>query len=148
LTEQYKNFKNEADIDLKITDSSIVKASMENGIIICKWIDRYKSEAVNLKKLNIKKDNIELLLYLYYTGKAGKEQLEALNKTKPFGLKVDNRSDIERFIKGSKLFQEQTIEIEEQIQILKFIDEVIQALKFQNNKIGNIITYKKFLAGE
>jgi hypothetical protein len=145
---ELNNLKNEAIEDTRITESSIIKSSMENGLIICKWIDRYKQIAIDLKKVHHKRDNMELLLYLYYSGKASKEQLDFLKKSKPFGLKIDNRSDIERFIKGSMIYQEIDIELEELSQILKFIDEVIQTLKFQNNKISNIIAYKKFLNGE
>lgn len=144
----WEKIRNEAKSDLKVDESSIISSSMNSGIIITKWLDYYKQTAISLNKVKSEKESIELLLYLYYSGKASLEHLELLNKTKPFGLKIDTKSDIEKFIKASKEYIKITEKLVETEQFLKFIDEVIQALKFQNNKIGNIIAYQKFLAGE
>lgn len=145
---EWERLKSEAESDLKVDESTIISSSMNNGIIISKWLDYYRQIAVELNKMKSARDSVEVLLYLYYTGKATEKQLKTLNKDEPFKLKVDTKSDIERFIKSSKEYieiNEKCVELE---QFLKYIDEVIQALKFQNNKIANIIAYKRFLAGE
>ncbi len=139
--------KKEAKEDLYIDESSIISSSMKSGVTICKWLDYYRIKALEYNKTKANKDKIELTLYLYYTGKANQEQLAYLGKSKPFGLKIDTKSDIEKFIKASKEYIEIDYLLKINEQDLKFIDETIQALKFQNNKISNIISYKKFMEG-
>lgn len=139
--------KSEAKEDLYIDESNIISSSMKSGITICKWLDYYRIKAIEFNQTKAKRDKIELTLYLYYTGKANQEQLEYLGKSKPFGLKIDTKSDIEKFIKASKEYIEIDLTVKSIEQDLKFIDETIQALKFQNNKISNIISYKKFMEG-
>lgn len=142
-----EELKKEAKEDLYIDESSIISSSMKSGITICKWLDYYRTKSLEYNTNKAKRDKIELTLYLYYTGKANQEQLEYLGKSKPFGLKIDTKSDVEKFIKASKEYIaiDHVLKINEQD--LKFIDETIQALKFQNNKISNIISYKKFTEG-
>ena len=139
--------KKEAENDLYIDESSIISSSLKSGVVISKWLDYYRNKALEIQLNKTRKDKIELTLFLYYTGKASQEHLNYLGKDKPFGLKVDTKSDIERFIKASKEYIEIECTIKQEEQDLKYIDEIIQALKFQNNKIANIISYKKFLNG-
>ena len=94
--------KEEAKKDLFLDENSIISASSKNGIIICRWLDYYRECALLLNKSKSSRDRVELTLYLYYSGKANAEQLKYLGKTKPFGLKIDTKSDIERFIKASR----------------------------------------------
>lgn len=140
--------KQEAKADLKIDKSSIVSSSLNSGVTICKWLDYYREVALEITKNKAQRDKIELTLFLYYTGKASQEQLSYLEKTKPFGLKVDNKTDIDKFIKASKEYIEADYNVKSAEQNLKFIDETIQALKTQNFKITNIINYLKFTNGE
>lgn len=142
-----EELKKEAKTDLYLDEDNIIKSSASNGLVICKWLDYYRSLALKLNKDKANRDKIELTLYLYYTGKANESQLQYLNKTKPFGLKIDTKSDVEKFIRASKEYIEadELVKIDEQD--LKFVDETIQALKFQSSKISNIITYKKFTEG-
>ena len=139
--------KNEAKKDLYLDENSIISASSKNGIITCKWLDYYRLTALELNKSKASRDRVELTLYLYYSGKANAEQLKYLGKSKPFGLKIDTKSDIERFIKASKEYIEADDLVKINEQNLKFIDETIQALKFQSTRISNIIAYKKFTEG-
>lgn len=143
----YEQLKKEAKQDLFVDESTIISASAKNGVITCKWLDYYREMALQYNNDKVSKDKIELALYLYYTGKANQKQLEALNKTKPFSLKIDTKADIEKFIKASSEYIDVCSKLAEDEQTLKFIDETIQALKFQNNKISNIISYKKFTEG-
>lgn len=139
--------KREAKEDLELDESKIISASSKNGILVCKWLDYYRTTAIELNRGKANKDKVELTLYLYYSGKANESQLQYLGKTKPFGLKIDTKSDIERFIKASKEYIEADEYIKTKEQDLKFIDETIQALKFQSTRISNIIAYKKFTEG-
>lgn len=140
--------KLEAERDLQLDKSKIVQASMNSGVIISKWLGYYQQTALEIQKAKQERDKIELLLYLYYSGKANKTQIEVLGKTKPFGLKIDTKGDIDRFIRGSKEYIDTDLNVKTIEQTLKYIDEVIQALKSQNFKITNIINYLKFENGE
>lgn len=139
--------KEEAKKDLFLDENNIISASSKNGVTICKWLDYYRECALLLNKSKASRDRVELTLYLYYSGKANAEQLKYLGKSKPFGLKIDTKSDIERFIKASKEYIEADELVKTVEQNLKFIDETIQALKFQSTRISNIIAYKKFTEG-
>ena len=141
------DLKREAKEDLFLDESSIISASSKNGILVCKWLDYYRTTALDLNRSKANKDKIELTLYLYYSGKANESQLQYLGKSKPFGLKIDTKSDIDRFIKASKEFIEADELVKINEQNLKFIDETIQALKFQSTRVSNIIAYKKFTEG-
>lgn len=138
----------EADKDLYLNEDNISRKSCSSGVTINKWLRYYKVCAAELQDKKSKKDQIELLLYLYYTGKASNDQLKVLGKERPFGLKIDTKSDIDRFIKASKEYINIDKEVKETERELNYIDEVIQALKTQNYKITNIINYMKFMNGE
>lgn len=142
-----EDLKKEAKDDLYLDENNIISASSKNGVIVCKWLDYYRSCALELNKSKASRDKVELTLYLYYSGKASLEQLKYLGKSKPFGLKIDTKGDIERFIKASKEYIVADELVKTNEQNLKFIDETIQALKFQSTRISNIIAYKKFTEG-
>lgn len=148
MKDRIEELKDIAEKDLYLDESIITSSSFKNGVIICKWVSIYQRCAAEIQRSKAEKDKIELLLYLYFTGKANNEQIQALGKQKPFGLKIDTKSDIERFIKASEQYIEASIKLNELEQSLKFIDETVQALKTQNFRVTNIINYLKFKNGE
>lgn len=137
----------EAENDLKLNDSNLIKSSMDNGLIIAKWLEYYSTVSADLVQKQSELTKIECLLTLYYKGKANGEQLQALNK-KPFQLKLTTESDVSKFIKSSNEYINCLKEVKVIENTIKFIEEVIQNIKFQHLRIQNIINYKKFMNGE
>lgn len=139
--------QSEAEKDLRLDDSNLIKSSMENGLLISKWLRYYNDIAEELVYCQNSINRIECLLTLYYKGKANEEQLKLLNK-KQFALKLTTESDVSKFVKSTKEYIEKIEELKSKERLLKYIEEVIQNIKYQHLRVQNIINYKKFLNGE
>ena len=92
-----------------------------------------------------KLERLSRFLWLYYNGKANAQQLEVLGKKTPFKLQLNNKQDIETFITSDSVYQEQQQRINSIDATIKFLDEVIGAVRFRAQVVRNMISEKNSL---
>lgn len=137
----------EAEKDLKFTKETITEASSTTGILICKYLNYHRDYFIELNKLLKYKDQLKVLLNLYYTGKATADQIKNLGFEKPFSLKIDKIADIDLFINSNPKFSDLCLLIDNTKEDVKYIETVIDNLKFRHISIQNIINWEKFKNG-
>lgn len=131
-----------AKIDLDIKPENLIAVSANTGIDMVfyaeqrkRWIELRDREATALKR-------IARYLWLYYNGKANAAQLQAVNKKQPFKLQLNNKQDVETFIESDTEYLEQKKAVDDAEATIKFLDEVIGAVRFRAQVVRNIIQEK------
>lgn len=139
--------KEEAEKDLKVTKENLTESSMTSGLLTCKYLNFHRDYIIALNKAIKYKDQLKILLYLYFTGKATAEQIKSLGYDKPFSLKIDKVADIDMFILGSPKYVEADNSIVDFKEIIKYLESIIDNLKFRHLSIQNVINWEKFKNG-
>lgn len=141
----FEELVEKAKIDLDLKPENLVSASANTGIDMVfyaeqrvRWQEYRSNEQGKLERLY-------RALWLYYNGKATAQQLEALGKKTPFKLQLNNKQDIETFITSDSTYQEQQNRVNHIDSVIKFLDEVIGAVRFRAQVVRNMIQEKNIL---
>lgn len=131
-----------AKVDLNLTPDKLIEASANTGIDMvfyaeqrARWQEQRAKEASKLERLS-------RFLWLYYNGKANAQQLEAIGKKTPFKLQLNNKQDIETFITSDSIYQDQQLKVNNADNVIKFLDEVVGAVRFRAQVVRNMIQEK------
>lgn len=144
---EFNLIQKEAEKDLKFNKDTLTEVSSTTGVLICKYLNYHRDYFIELNNLLKYKDQLKVLLYLYYTGKATDGQIKSLGFEKPFSLKVDKVADVDLFINSNPKFNETLLKIDQYKEDIKYIETVIDNLKFRHISIQNIINWEKFKNG-
>lgn len=131
-----------AKMDLDIKPENLINVSANTGIDMVfyaeqrkRWVEVKDREEAALKR-------ISRYLWLYYNGKATAQQLQIINKKQPFKLQLNTKQDVETFIESDTEYLEQKKCVNDAEATIKFLDEVIGAVRFRAQVVRNIIQEK------
>lgn len=131
--------------DLDLNPERLLDASANTGVDMVFYAEQRVRWQEYRTQEQLKLERLTRALWLYYNGKANGQQLEALGKKTPFKLQLNNKQDIETFITSDTLYQEQKSRVEHTESVLKFLDEVIGAVRFRAQVVRNMIQEKNTL---
>lgn len=141
----FEDLVEKAKVDLDLSKDKLIESSSNTGIDLIfyaeqrkQWVDQRSVQENNLERLR-------RLLWLYYSGKANAKQIELLDKKKPFQLQLNTKQDIEQFITSDTLYLEKKTLLDQMDSTIKFLDEVIGAVRFRAQVVRNIIQEKNSL---
>jgi len=143
----FEVIKNESVKDLRVTEDNLLEASMSSALISTKYLSWHMDYNRYYQSIIKEKDKLKLLLNLYYTGKATADQITAVGMSKPFTLKIDKVADIDMFIVSNHKYVEIDNLINEVKEQLRYIESVLDSLKFRHIVIKNTIDWKRFQNG-
>lgn len=129
--------------DLDLSPDSLLTASANTGIDMVFYVEQRYHWIDAKNKAQQKLDKISRYLWYYYNGKATAQQLKLINKDKPFKLQLNTKQDIEKFIESDSLYQDQQAIVENADNVIKFLDEVIGAVRFRAQVVRNMIQEKQ-----
>ena len=131
--------------DLDINQDNLIEVSAKTGIDMVFYAEARKSWVQLRDREDAALKRIARYLWLYYNGKATAQQLQVINKKQPFKLQLNNKQDIETFIESDTEYLEQKKSVDDAEATIKFLDEVIGAIKFRAQVVRNIIQEKSTL---
>jgi len=138
----FEDLVEKAKKDLEINPTNLVNVSANTGIDMVFYAEqRYRWQEYK-RQLEEKLERISRYLWYYYNGKATAQQLQVINKEKPFKLQLNNKQDVEQFIESDGLYQEQKRLVSKAENTVKFLDEVIGAVRFRAQVVRNMIQEK------
>lgn len=141
----FEDLVEKAKIDLDITSDNLVEVSARTGIDLVFYAEARKSWVQLRDREDAALKRVARYLWLYYNGKATAQQLQVINKKQPFKLQLNNKQDIETFIESDTEYLEQKKLVDDAEATIKFLDEVIGAIKFRAQVVRNIIQEKSSL---
>lgn len=141
----FEDLVEKAKTDLDITSDNLVEVSARTGIDLVFYAEARKSWIQLRDREDAALKRVARYLWLYYNGKATAQQLQVINKKQPFKLQLNNKQDIETFIESDTEYLEQKKLVDDAEATIKFLDEVIGAIKFRAQVVRNIIQEKSSL---
>lgn len=138
----FEDLVEKAKEDLELNPDNLTTASANTGIDMVFYSEQRVRWQEYRSQEQSKLERISRGLWLYYNGKATAEQLSALGKKTPFKLQLSNKQDTETFISSDSIYQEQKHKIDHIDAVLKFLDEVIGAVRFRAQVVRNMISEK------
>lgn len=138
----FEDLVEKAKVDLDLNSDRLIDASANTGMDMvfyaeqrARWQEQRAKEATKLER-------ISRFLWLYYSGKANAQQLEAIGKKTPFKLQLNNKQDIETFITSDSVYQDQQLKVNAADNTIKFLDEIVGAVRFRAQVVRNMIQEK------
>ena len=138
----FEDLVEKAKVDLDLNPDRLIDASANTGMDMvfyaeqrARWQEQRAKEATKL-------EGISRFLWLYYSGKANAQQLEAIGKKTPFKLQLNNKQDIETFITSDSVYQDQLLKVNAADNTIKFLDEIVGAVRFRAQVVRNMIQEK------
>ena len=128
--------------DLEINKDNLIDVSARTGIDMVFYAEQRSRWNQQKTRYESELDKVYRYLWLYYTGKANASCLEYLKKKTPFKIELNNKQDIEKFIESDTLYQEAKANVLDAEDTIKFLDEVIGAVRFRTQVVRNIIQEK------
>lgn len=141
----FENLVEKAKNDLDLNPDNLVNASANTGIDMVFYAEQRHNWQLQRNSEQSKLERLSRFLWLYYNGKANSQQLEVLGKKTPFKLQLNNKQDIETFITSDSVYQEQQQRVNSIDATIKFLDEVIGAVRFRAQVVRNMISEKNSL---
>ena len=143
----FEDLVEKAKVDLNLEPNNLINASANTGMDLVFYAEQRARWQEQRAKESSKLDRISRFLWLYYNGKANAQQLEAIGKKTPFKLQLNNKQDIETFITSDSVYQEQQLKVNSADNVIKFLDEVVSAVKFRAQVVRNMIQEKHSFEG-
>ena len=141
----FEDLVEKAKKDLDLDQDRLLEASSNTGVDMVFYAEQRVRWQEYRTQEQLKLERLSRALWLYYNGKANGQQLEALGKKTPFKLQLNNKQDIETFITSDTTYQEQKSRLDHIESVLKFLDEVIGAVRFRAQVVRNMISEKHSL---
>lgn len=139
---EFDDLVEKAKEDLEINHDNLIEVSARTGIDMVFYAEQRSRWNQQKSKREAELDKVYRYLWLYYTGKANASCLEYLKKKTPFKIQLNNKQDIEKFIESDTLYQEVKTTVQDAENAIKFLDEVIGAIRFRTQVVRNIIQEK------
>jgi hypothetical protein len=135
--------------DCVIDDNKLDQESIRCAILHGKYIEIYTVARLQLKKIEFEKSKLDLDLYLYYSGKLTKDQMDKLKLPyDPFnGLSKPMKSELPRWIDADEHMFKMKLKLETAKVFFDNVKEILDNIKWRHQTIKNILAHKQFVAG-
>ena len=135
----FETLVEKAKVDLDIKQENLVEVSAKTGIDMIFYAEQRKNWMQQRDHEEVCQKRVSRALWLYYNGKATAAQLESINKKQPFKIQLNNKQDVETFIESDTEYLAQKKCVDDAEAVIKFLDEVIGAIRFRAQVVRNII---------
>lgn len=142
MTVDFKDLVEKAKTDLDIKPENLIEVSAKTGIDMVFYAEQRKNWMEKRDHAETTLKRIARYLWLYYNGKATAAQLNLINKKTPFKIQLNNKQDVETFIESDTEYLEQKKCVDDAEATIKFLDEVIGAIRFRAQVVRNMIQEK------
>lgn len=134
--------------DSQIDDLNLDKESTKTPQLHAKYLELLNIAKMKLKKKELQQKVILKEKWLYYTGKMSKDEMDERGwPYDPFdGLKI-MKSDMSYYYNSDKDLQKFEELIEYHKMLVQTLTEILDNLRWRQQTIKNIISWKQFTAG-
>jgi len=139
---KFDDLKKEANNDVKINVADLGRSASENPKLYVKYLDKLSTEVVQLDKLEREKARLYKSRWSYYMGHAPEEEY----KKSPLREKIQ-KADINKYIDADPLMLEMSARIDRQKVLVRYLEDVIKAIKDRQFSIKAAIDWQKFQSG-
>jgi len=135
-------------IDCQISRSDLAEASRQTPMLHAKYLNILSQTKLRLKKAEMEQKVLLKNKWLYYNGKMSQEQIDQMGwEYDPFdGLKI-LKGEMDYYYNSDKEIQESELKIEYLKTMINTLTDIVDALKWRHQTIGNMIRWKVFEAG-
>lgn len=134
--------------DCQIPRNDLAETSRITPALHAKYLGVLSNTKLRLKKAEMDQKTLLKDKWLYYNGKMDQEEIDARGWAyDPLeGLKV-LKGDMDYYYDSDKEIQESELKIEYLKAMLNTLTDIVDALKWRHQTIGNIIKWKVFESG-
>lgn len=136
------------EIDCKIPNINFDETSRNTPNLHAKYLSALSQTKLRLKKAEMEQKTLLMKKWKYYNGKMTKEDIdrEGWAYDPLDGLKV-LKGEMDYYYESDKEIQESELKIEYLKTMINTLTEIVDALKWRHQTIGNIIRWKVFESG-
>lgn len=139
---------NEWQIDCEIPRNDLAETSRQTPTLHAKYLSILSTYKLRLRKAEMDQKSLLKDKWLYYNGKMDKDAIDA--RGWPYdplgGLKV-LKGDMDYYYNSDEDIQASELKIEYLKSCIDTLKDIVDALKWRHQTIGNIIKWKVFEAG-
>lgn len=134
--------------DCQIPRNDLAETSRITPTLHAKYLAALSNAKLRLKKAEMDQKTLLKAKWLYYNGKMDQEEIEARGwQYDPLeGLKV-LKGDMDYYYDSDIEIQESELKIEYLKTLINTLTDIVDALKWRHQTIGNIIKWKVFESG-
>ena len=130
---EFQLLKVEIEDSLKISKDNISEKSISVPYSHSKYINIFSREFKLFRDLSIKKDKLYGKLYHYYKF--------------DFNYSLSSKTEIEPYINNNDEYYKLLLEMNEQEEIVKYLEKIVKVFEGLSFSIKNFIEYQKFISG-
>lgn len=134
--------------DCKISRSDLAETSRQTPTLHIKYLSILSQTKLRLKKAEMEQKSLLLKKWKYYNGKMSQEEIEREGwEYDPLdGLKI-LKGEMDYYYDADKEIQESELRIEYLKTMISTLTDIVDALKWRHQTIGNMIKWRVFEAG-
>lgn len=136
------------EIDCQIPRNDLAETSRQTPALHTKYLSALSQAKLRMKKAEMDQKSLLKLKWLYYNGKMSEDEIKHWGwEFDPFnGLKV-MKGEMEYYYNSDKEIQQSELKIEYLKTTISTLSDIVDALKWRHQTIGNMIKWKVFEAG-
>jgi hypothetical protein len=144
IEEVFENWE----VDCKIPSINFDETSRNTPVLHSKYLSALSHAKLRLKQAEMQQKTLLMKKWKYYNGKMTKDEIdrEGWDYDPLEGLKV-MKGDMDYYYDSDKEIQESELKIEYLKTMINTLTEIVDALKWRHQTIGNIIRWKVFESG-
>ena len=134
--------------DCQIGRTNLDEVSRQTPMLHAKYLSILSQTKLRLKQAEMNQKTLLKKKWLYYNGKMTQEQIEAEGwDYDPLdGLKI-MKGDLDYYYDSDVEIQQSVLKIEYLKTLISTLSDIVDALKWRHQTIGNMIRWKVFEAG-
>lgn len=134
--------------DCQIISEDLSEVSRATPSLHSKYLNELARAKLRLKDAEMKQKTLLRLKWEWYNGKMPKEQIEELGWSYDAmnGLKV-MKGDMDRYYDSDPEIQASELKLQYCKTLVETLKEIVDALKWRHQTVGNMIKWKQFEAG-
>lgn len=134
--------------DCQIGRTNLDEVSRQTPMLHAKYLSILSQTKLRLKQAEMNQKTLLKKKWLYYNGKMTQEQIEAEGwEYDPLdGLKI-MKGDMDYYYDSDAEIQQTVLKIEYLKTMISTLSDIVDALKWRHQTIGNMIRWKVFEAG-
>lgn len=135
-------------VDSQINNMDLAEVSRQTPTLHAKYLMVLSHTKLRLKQAELNQKALLKQKWLYYNGKMSQEEIDHLGwEYDPFnGLKV-LKGEMDYYYNSDKEIQESEMKVEYLKTMVTTLIDIVDALKWRHQTIGNMIKWKLFEAG-
>lgn len=135
-------------IDCEIPRNDLAETSRQTPMLHAKYLAVLSTTKLRLKQAEMEQKKLLKLKWLWYNGKMSQEEMDTLGwDYDPLEGHKILKGEMEYYYDSDKEIQESVLKIEYLKTMINTLTDIVDALKWRHQTIGNIIKWKVFESG-